>query len=117
MVSFDFEKFRLRSFVERLIEMGEVEVHEQPVALTDLSDHCEAATKASLFRRAGPARGGRTDAARQRRVRIAGTDTGAANAHLRRARLRHHEFARTGPRGGEVRMLPGTEAPVIVSGG
>ena len=25
----DFDKYRLRSFVERLIELGEVEIHEQ----------------------------------------------------------------------------------------
>lgn len=54
MVSFDFEKFRLRRFVDRLIEMGEVEVHDEPVALADLSDHIEATAKASLFRNAGP---------------------------------------------------------------
>ena len=29
----DFEKFRLRRFVDRLIELGEVEIHEEPVAL------------------------------------------------------------------------------------
>ena len=29
---FDYEKFRLRKFANRLIEMGEVEVREEPVA-------------------------------------------------------------------------------------
>ena len=29
----DFERFRLRRFVEHLIELGEVEVHGEPVAL------------------------------------------------------------------------------------
>jgi len=33
----NFEKYRLRSFVDRLIELGEVDVHNEPVSLTDLS--------------------------------------------------------------------------------
>ena len=31
----DLEKYRLRRFVDRLIEMGEVEVHSEQVALTE----------------------------------------------------------------------------------
>jgi 2,5-furandicarboxylate decarboxylase 1 len=50
----DTEKFRLRRFVERLIELGEVEVHDEPVPLTGLSPIIEATPKAVLFRRAGP---------------------------------------------------------------
>ena len=33
----DFNKFRLRRFVDRLIDMGEMEIHEDPVALTKSS--------------------------------------------------------------------------------
>ncbi|HZD40357.1 MAG TPA: UbiD family decarboxylase [Terriglobales bacterium] len=47
-------KFRLRPFVERLIELGEVEIHEESVPLSDLSHIIEASPKATLFRRAGP---------------------------------------------------------------
>ena len=50
----DFEKFRLRPFVDRLIEIGEVEVHEQPVSLSRLSAIIEATPKATLFRSVGP---------------------------------------------------------------
>ncbi|MGD0023691.1 MAG: UbiD family decarboxylase [Xanthobacteraceae bacterium] len=50
----DFDKFRLRSFVGRLIELGEVEVHERPVPLTGLSTVIEGTDKAVLFERAGP---------------------------------------------------------------
>ena len=50
----DFEKFRLRRFVERLIEIGEVDVHEEPVPLARLAAIIEATSKATLFRRAGP---------------------------------------------------------------
>ena len=32
----DLEKYRLRRFVDRLVDMGEVEVHDEPVPLTSL---------------------------------------------------------------------------------
>ena len=51
---FDFEKFRLRRFTERLIELDEVEIHEEHVPLTGLSAIIEATPKAVLFRKAGP---------------------------------------------------------------
>ena len=51
---FDFEKFRLRSFVDLLIEMDEVEVHEKPVALTALAEIIENTPKALLFKKVGP---------------------------------------------------------------
>jgi UbiD family decarboxylase len=51
---FDFSKFRLRRFVEQLIDLGEVEVHAEPVRLIDLSSIIEATDKATLFKKAGP---------------------------------------------------------------
>jgi hypothetical protein len=42
----DMEKYRLRRFVERLIGMGEVEIHEEPVPLTGLSAIIEGAERA-----------------------------------------------------------------------
>lgn len=50
----DMDKFRLRSFIARLIQMGEVEVHEEPVPLSDLARHLDCNPKAVLFRKAGP---------------------------------------------------------------
>ena len=50
----DMNKFRLRSFVERLVELGEVEIHDEPVPLSDLSRIIEASPRATLFRKAGP---------------------------------------------------------------
>ena len=50
----DTEKFRLRHFVEKLAAIGEVEVHDEPVALADMSAIIEASTRAVLFRNAGP---------------------------------------------------------------
>jgi UbiD family decarboxylase len=52
--SIDFDRFRLRTFVDHLVEMGEVEVHDEPVRLIDLSQIIEASDKATLFKKAGP---------------------------------------------------------------
>ena len=49
----DFEKFRLRTFVQRLIEIGECEVCEQPISLADLSARIESTRAAKLFKKVG----------------------------------------------------------------
>src|SRR5215472_4238685 len=49
----DFEKFRLRPFVKKLIEIGEVEIHDEPVALAEMSEIIEQTPKAVLFKKAG----------------------------------------------------------------
>ena len=38
----DLEKFRLRHFVDTLAEIGEIEAHDEPVALGDLSKVIES---------------------------------------------------------------------------
>ena len=50
----DMNKFRLRTLVDKLIEMGEVEIHDEPVPLSELSGIVEATPKEVLFRKAGP---------------------------------------------------------------
>src|SRR5919112_5063051 len=53
----DFEKFRLRRFVDKLIALGEVEIHDEPVPLTGMSAIIEkSGPKAVLFKQAGPER-------------------------------------------------------------
>ncbi len=52
----DLDKFRLRNFVNRLAEIGELEIHDEPVALADLSWVIESNPKAKLFKKAGPER-------------------------------------------------------------
>ena len=42
----DLDKFRLRSFVAKLIAIGEMEVHEEAVSLADLSAVIESSPKA-----------------------------------------------------------------------
>ena len=50
----DLDKFRLRRFVEGLVASGEMEVREDPVPLTKLSEIIEATDKPQLFKKAGP---------------------------------------------------------------
>ena len=49
----DTEKYRLRRFVERLADLGEVEVRDEPVPLTGLSAIIEATPKAVHSNRPG----------------------------------------------------------------
>ena len=48
------DKFRLRRLVERLVEMDEVEIHDEAVALSELSPIIENTKKGVLFKKAGP---------------------------------------------------------------
>ncbi|MGC2781801.1 MAG: UbiD family decarboxylase [Bradyrhizobium sp.] len=50
----DCDKFRLRSFVDRLIQMGEVEIRTEPTPLADLARHLDTNPMAVLFRKVGP---------------------------------------------------------------
>jgi 2,5-furandicarboxylate decarboxylase 1 len=52
----DLDKFRLRSFVEKLIAIGEMEVHEEAVSLAELSAVIESSPKAKYFKRVGAER-------------------------------------------------------------
>ena len=51
---FDPEKFKLRRFVDQLIELGDVEIHDNALPLTKLSEIIEIIPKAVLFKKAGP---------------------------------------------------------------
>ncbi|HEX3883506.1 MAG TPA: UbiD family decarboxylase [Stellaceae bacterium] len=55
-MTIDTEKYRLRRFVDHLNELGEVEVHSEPVPLVNLSPIIEGTAKAVLFKQAGPER-------------------------------------------------------------
>ena len=50
----NLEKYRLRRFVERLVDMDEVEIHDEPVPLTGLGTIIEKTEKAVLFKSVGP---------------------------------------------------------------
>ncbi len=50
----DTEKFRLRHFVERLVQQGECVVHDAPIALIDVGAVLEGNPKAVWFKDVGP---------------------------------------------------------------
>jgi 2,5-furandicarboxylate decarboxylase 1 len=49
----DTDKYRLRSFVEKLNDLNEVDIHSEPVPLAAVSSILEATTKAVWFKNAG----------------------------------------------------------------
>ncbi len=104
-VSWDSDKFRLRRLVERLIDLGEVEVHDEPVALAQMSPIIEATTKAVLFRKAGPEGhevAAAVSASRERLAAALGVPVGKMrDEYLRRMANPQKSFE-----------VPGDEAPV-----
>jgi hypothetical protein len=50
----DTEKFRLRHFVERLVQQGECIVHDAPITLIDVGAVLEGNPKAVWFKNVGP---------------------------------------------------------------
>ena len=54
MPSIDTERFRLRNFVEKLVELGECEVHEEPIDMVDIAGVLDGNPRAVLFKAAGP---------------------------------------------------------------
>uniref|UniRef100_UPI0015756E1F UbiD family decarboxylase domain-containing protein n=1 Tax=Sphingomonas bacterium TaxID=1895847 RepID=UPI0015756E1F len=52
----DCERFRLRTFLDRLVEAGECLVVEEPIDLIDVAGRLEGETRAVWFKAAGPDR-------------------------------------------------------------
>ena len=50
----DFERFRLRRFVEDLVQIGECVVHDEPIALAHIAGVLDGNPKAVWFRNVGP---------------------------------------------------------------
>ena len=106
MAAIDLEKFRLRRFVERLVNRGEVEIHERPIALADMSAIIEASPKATLFKDAGPEHFeivGAVGGSRRRHALAFGTDD---------ERNLAQEFSRRMASPQAVVEVPGGDAPV-----
>lgn len=104
-MSWDPEKFRLRSLVEKLIDMSEVEIHEEPIALSELSPMIESTTKAHLFRQAGPERHELVASVSATRRRLAAA-FGVPEEKMR------EEFAQRMANPQKAFELPSDEAPV-----
>src|SRR5712671_2334468 len=102
----DLERFRLRRFVDHLINRGEVEIHDEPVALSDISSIIEASPKAVLFRDAGPEHFeivGGVGGSRRRYAAAFGLDD---------ERTLAHEYARRIKTPQQIVEVPRGEAPV-----
>ena len=54
MAAIDTERFRLRRFVERLVQLGECEVHDQPIDLIDVGAVLDGNPRATWFKAVGP---------------------------------------------------------------
>jgi UbiD family decarboxylase len=54
MTQADTEKFRLRAFVERLIQLGECDTHDRPIDLADVAAVLDSSPRATLFTAVGP---------------------------------------------------------------
>jgi 2,5-furandicarboxylate decarboxylase 1 len=77
MPTIDTERFRLRNFVERLVENGECEVHKEPIDLVDVGGVLEGNPRAVLFKAAGPEKAelvGNVMASRKRLAQALDTD-------------------------------------------
>jgi 2,5-furandicarboxylate decarboxylase 1 len=77
MPAIDTERFRLRHFVERLIDLGECEVHKEPIDLVDIGGVLEGNPRAVLFKAAGPEKAevvGNVMSSRKRLAVALGTD-------------------------------------------
>lgn len=105
MPEIDMDKFRLRTFVERLIELGEVEIHEEAVALSELSQIIEATPRTTLFRKAGPEQVEMVAAVCGARGRLAAA-FGVDHREL------PHEYMRRMDNPQPVVEVPSSEAPV-----
>ena len=56
MTQVDTEKFRLRHFVEKLVQEGECVVHDAPIDLIDVAAVLDCNPNAVWFRAVGPER-------------------------------------------------------------
>ena len=54
MPTIDTERFRLRHFVERLVDLGECDVRKEPIDLVDVGGVLDGNPHAVLFKAAGP---------------------------------------------------------------
>ncbi|MGD0027193.1 MAG: UbiD family decarboxylase, partial [Xanthobacteraceae bacterium] len=54
LATIDTERFRLRNFVEKLVDLGECEVRKEPIDLVDVGGVLDGNPRAVLFKAAGP---------------------------------------------------------------
>jgi 2,5-furandicarboxylate decarboxylase 1 len=54
MPAIDTERFRLRNFVEKLVDLGECDVRDEPIDLLDVAAVLDGNPRAVHFKSAGP---------------------------------------------------------------
>src|SRR5919202_1124136 len=69
--SADTERFRLRRFVERLVDLGECEVHDKPIDLVDVAAVLDGNPRAVHFTCVGPEKAELTGNVMGSRMRLA----------------------------------------------
>src|SRR5262245_36337167 len=53
-MSVDTERFRLRGFVEKLVQLGECDIYDKPIDMVDVAAKIDGNPKARMFTAAGP---------------------------------------------------------------
>ncbi len=85
MATADTERFRLRRFVERLVQLGECDIHDKPVDLVDVAAVLEGNPRATWFKAVGPEQAeliGNVMASRKRLALALDTDEGGLMPEL-----------------------------------
>jgi UbiD family decarboxylase len=87
MTTGDTERFRLRRFVERLVQLGECEMHDQPIDLADVAAVLDGNPRATWFKAVGPEKAeltGNVMGSRKRLALALGTDEAGLLAEITR---------------------------------
>ena len=58
MTAADTERFRLRRFIERLVQLGECDIHDKPIDLVDVAAVLEGNPRAVWFKAVRSGKGG-----------------------------------------------------------
>src|ERR1044071_4473992 len=113
----DLDKFWLRKFIRTHSNIGEIERHDEPIALGELSTVIEASPKATHFTRVGPERFELVAAVSGSRKRLLAGAVPGSRKRLAAAlgageRKIAHEFMRGMGEPQPVLEVPSDQAPV-----
>jgi UbiD family decarboxylase len=104
----DTERFRLRAFVERLIQLGECEVHDKPVDLVDVAAVLEGNPRATYFKAVGPEKAeliGNVMGSRKRLALALGTDEAGLLPELMKRLAKPHKPTKVSAKDAPVQQV------------
>jgi 2,5-furandicarboxylate decarboxylase 1 len=101
----DFDRFRLRRFLEGLSDLGEIETHDEPLDLADIAPILDGNPNAVMFRAVGPER-------HELAANVVGSRSRLAHAFGVEPRLLVAEIQRRLRNKPELVEIPHGEAPV-----